>query len=278
MPIHVVCPSCQAKINAPDKAAGKRLKCPKCGCRRRPATARRCRPIAGPADRRTLRRRTGCALLLPVMQGSVPRVGGTGRQEDQVPKVRGVVHCLAVRARRLLHNSRERPPRTAPLRVQAAQASLAHSDTQPTEEEQPGANPNLQACPDCGKTVSKRASQCPACGCPLSAELDHKPHRSTQSPSSASASEHVFLDARGNGFQCSLRRTKADLRDVRHHLRKVLQRASKLCDNSIQLYFRFHAILLWSCKPYLLQRLFRRERACRFTCCSGSHGHCWFFN
>jgi hypothetical protein len=30
MPISVVCPSCSAKIKAPDAAAGKRLPCPKC--------------------------------------------------------------------------------------------------------------------------------------------------------------------------------------------------------------------------------------------------------
>src|SRR5262245_26890235 len=30
MPISVVCPQCGAKLNAPDSAAGKRVKCPKC--------------------------------------------------------------------------------------------------------------------------------------------------------------------------------------------------------------------------------------------------------
>jgi hypothetical protein len=29
------------------------------------------------------------------------------------------------------------------------------------------ANPNLRPCPDCGRTVSKRAQQCPDCGAPL---------------------------------------------------------------------------------------------------------------
>lgn len=32
MPIAVVCPGCSAKLNAPDGAAGKRVKCPKPGC------------------------------------------------------------------------------------------------------------------------------------------------------------------------------------------------------------------------------------------------------
>ena len=31
MPVSVVCPTCAAKIKTPDKAAGKRVKCPKCG-------------------------------------------------------------------------------------------------------------------------------------------------------------------------------------------------------------------------------------------------------
>src|SRR5262245_11675410 len=30
MPISVVCPSCSAKLGAPDAAAGKKVKCPKC--------------------------------------------------------------------------------------------------------------------------------------------------------------------------------------------------------------------------------------------------------
>jgi hypothetical protein len=32
MPITVVCPRCSAKLNAPDTAAGKKVKCPKAGC------------------------------------------------------------------------------------------------------------------------------------------------------------------------------------------------------------------------------------------------------
>ena len=31
MPIQVTCPSCNSQFNAPDNAAGKRTKCPKCG-------------------------------------------------------------------------------------------------------------------------------------------------------------------------------------------------------------------------------------------------------
>ena len=31
MPIAVVCPSCAAKMRAPDSAAGRKTKCPKCG-------------------------------------------------------------------------------------------------------------------------------------------------------------------------------------------------------------------------------------------------------
>src|SRR5262245_29908811 len=30
MPIALTCPSCSARLNAPDTAAGKRIKCPKC--------------------------------------------------------------------------------------------------------------------------------------------------------------------------------------------------------------------------------------------------------
>src|SRR5437870_3534086 len=33
MPILVVCPSCSAKLRAPDAIAGRKIKCPKCGTR-----------------------------------------------------------------------------------------------------------------------------------------------------------------------------------------------------------------------------------------------------
>lgn len=33
-----------------------------------------------------------------------------------------------------------------------------------------GSNPNLKACPDCGRFVSLRATTCPQCGCPLQSE------------------------------------------------------------------------------------------------------------
>ena len=32
MPILVVCPACGARLNAPDSAAGKHVRCPKAGC------------------------------------------------------------------------------------------------------------------------------------------------------------------------------------------------------------------------------------------------------
>ncbi len=31
MPIHLTCPSCSAKLQAPDNLAGRKMKCPKCG-------------------------------------------------------------------------------------------------------------------------------------------------------------------------------------------------------------------------------------------------------
>lgn len=36
------------------------------------------------------------------------------------------------------------------------------------------ANPNLLVCPDCGGTVSRRASACPHCGCPISIILEEQ--------------------------------------------------------------------------------------------------------
>ncbi len=50
----------------------------------------------------------------------------------------------------------------------AATAQDTSPRSTPTEAPQPAdTNPNLRACPDCEKMVSKRAAACPSCGAPL---------------------------------------------------------------------------------------------------------------
>lgn len=44
----------------------------------------------------------------------------------------------------------------------------------PADIAEPDSNPRLISCPDCGKSVSKKANQCPHCGCPL-ASTEPKP-------------------------------------------------------------------------------------------------------
>jgi GYF domain 2 len=51
----------------------------------------------------------------------------------------------------------------------------------PTSHAEPESNPHLVSCPDCGKSVSKKASQCPHCGCPLS-NVERKPQVVTRQP------------------------------------------------------------------------------------------------
>lgn len=40
----------------------------------------------------------------------------------------------------------------------------------PVDIAEPDINPRLISCPDCGRSVSKKASQCPHCGCPLASK------------------------------------------------------------------------------------------------------------
>ena len=63
------------------------------------------------------------------------------------------------------------PMQSTDVSVAAPSAATARDTSPrstPTEAPQPAdTNPNLRACPDCEKMVSKRAAACPSCGAPL---------------------------------------------------------------------------------------------------------------
>jgi hypothetical protein len=65
-----------------------------------------------------------------------------------------------------------KPEPQPPSLVQTAEPKPIVSSERPAiptkqEDQQTTQNPNLQECPDCGKMVSKKATQCPHCGRPL---------------------------------------------------------------------------------------------------------------
>lgn len=57
-----------------------------------------------------------------------------------------------------------RGQKKAPLVATESKNKMMNNST----EDQMRKSPNLMDCPDCGKLVSKRATNCPHCGCPLS--------------------------------------------------------------------------------------------------------------
>ena len=155
MPITGVCPSCGCRFQAPDKLLGREVKCPKCAVRigLTPADESAARWYVqsgdgqqhGPVSKEKLD-----ALLAAGRLDGFCRVRPEDSDdwrwaEDMFPELSATA------------GSRTDRPNLAPPEA-----------SQPPRPEPPKPEPRLVRCPDCGKTVSTRADQCPHCGCPAS--------------------------------------------------------------------------------------------------------------
>ena len=180
MPIRVQCPGCGRQFQAADRLAGRRVKCPDC------ATA-----ISVPALH------AGQAAPAPAERPSQPPTpGGTAPREEAAwyaetvdgrehgPVTKAEVERLVASGQmnvfcRVRHQAWPDWKWAGDLFPELGQskAPAATGDQHPPEvavEPLPGpptgqpegAQPRVVACPDCGRTVSTRASQCPHCGCP----------------------------------------------------------------------------------------------------------------
>lgn len=161
MPIPVQCPGCGRQFQAADRLAGKRAKCPHCQG-----------PISVPGGAAPSGREEAAWHVQtgdghqhgPMSQAQLERLVSTGR-----------LNCFC----RVRHHTWSEWKWAEDLFPQLAQpdesASAGDDARQDTAVEPPAAAPSgasgasgtrVVTCPDCGKTVSTRASQCPHCGCP----------------------------------------------------------------------------------------------------------------
>ena len=160
MPIPVQCPGCGSQFQAADRLAGKRAKCPQCSA-----------AIAVPAGAASGSQEAAWYVQTgdgrqhgPMSQAQLERLVSTGR-----------LNCFC----RLRHRTWSDWKWAEDLSPQLAQpdesASAGDDAPQDTAVEPPPAapsgestarGPRVVTCPDCGNTVSMRASQCPHCGCP----------------------------------------------------------------------------------------------------------------
>lgn len=171
MAIHVQCPGCGRAFRAPDALAGKRVQCPNCsgtitvGAVARPPDRPRAdttakkeplpkKPAAQPGAAAQWHVRTADEQLHgPVTKSQLDALVAEGRLDgfcrvhrgdwDHWKWIEDVYPGFAM--------SEEAEPEGF--------ADGRKANTKPESR--------LQPCPDCGKTVSVRAIQCPNCGCPI---------------------------------------------------------------------------------------------------------------
>jgi hypothetical protein len=183
MPILGHCPGCGRKFHAPEKLAGKRVKCPNCSAVIQLARADQHRAVqqaASPqeapqtpaipkqlapeqpqwyvqtADGQQLGPISKTQLDAMVAEGRLDGFCRLRRQDWQDWKWPEAVYPQFA----LVVEPEAQDANPTPLARTAAQTVAADPDSR------------LRPCPDCEKMVSKRADQCPHCGCPLAAPDD----------------------------------------------------------------------------------------------------------
>ncbi|MHB8902998.1 MAG: hypothetical protein ACYC6Y_29915 [Thermoguttaceae bacterium] len=162
MPIATQCPHCQKKFRAPDSLAGKSVKCPACeGALRVPAAE----PV--PAQDAGQPGATSASWYIL-----------TENREQMGPVTKEQLDNLATQGRLSFCQVRRGDWRSWKW------ADDLYPDLPPHEAKGKGDEPaprppvaddqdpaRLVLCPDCGNTVSRRATLCPHCGCPAAVLL-----------------------------------------------------------------------------------------------------------
>jgi hypothetical protein len=209
MAISVVCESCGQKLSAPDKAAGKRLKCPNCSnfltvpanLENEAASwlADDSSPTKKPVEDR-VKSKLDAPSPAPIPWLSLSDVhdeqNGPGVDVScpvckETYSVNPELAGKTIKCRNCHDYIRVSVGETTGCTEESA-AEIAL----PAEEEgvEPTCdNPRLHNCPDCGKEVSRRASQCPNCGCPLQ---NSPPSESAEPPSREPARKFPFRKLR----------------------------------------------------------------------------------
>jgi hypothetical protein len=133
MSISVACQSCGLKVKAPDKAAGKTAKCPKCGT-----------PIAVPG-----------------------RAGNPGKPPAQKRNPPAEQDAEDLAAALLSEGTEPAPPPRSAFLPDAEDESIAPNLPLPQSRQPVNERPAEKKCPACGITVQAASAFCPGCGIDL---------------------------------------------------------------------------------------------------------------
>ena len=165
MSIDARCGGCGRKFQARDELAGKRVKCPHCS-----GTIHVGRSEALAAKPEAAKKEPSSAPRQPD-SAPPPWYVITTDDEQLGPMPKAQLDALVAQGR-LDAFCRIRPEGADQWSwVEDVYPDLAARGEPDAASD--GAEPRLQPCPDCGKMVSRRASQCPHCGCPV-AEASHR--------------------------------------------------------------------------------------------------------
>ncbi len=170
MPISTSCPHCQKKFRAPDKLAGRSVKCPACqGVVRLPDAEN------APAGEMPVRPPEASSASWYILTESREQMGPVSKEQLDNLATKGRLSFCQVRRGdwRAWKWADDVYPELPPSqRKESGEATTA------TNEEQDSAR--LVLCPDCGNKVSRRATQCPHCGCPFQQTLSRGEQTSEQ--------------------------------------------------------------------------------------------------
>jgi hypothetical protein len=183
MPIHGQCPGCGRKFQAPDRLSGQRVKCPNCAAVIHLDHAQQQATVPQAPSRQK-----DAMAPSPSSQPGVektPWYVSTAAGEQLGPMSKARLDGLVAEGRLdgFCRVRREDWQDWKWAEAVYPQFALLVQPEGPGQDQQPpagsgarlaaaDADRRLRSCPDCDKLVSRRASRCPHCGCPLATPDD----------------------------------------------------------------------------------------------------------
>ncbi|MCX7424819.1 MAG: GYF domain-containing protein [Planctomycetia bacterium] len=151
MAIQCQCPACSQRFQVPESALGKRVKCPKCA-----VVVQLNLPKGEPPSSETQPPQWFVRTASQKQHGPMPKA----KLDQLVAEGRLDAFC---------HVRQADWEKWKPIEEVYPQFAVGDAPTDSPESmaASPEAEPRLHPCPDCGKIVSRRATECPNCGCPI---------------------------------------------------------------------------------------------------------------
>lgn len=178
MPIHGQCPGCGREFQAPDRLSGKRVKCPNCSAAIELGSPEQRRTAEGAAAGQEASQTPapprppdaeGIQWYVKTADGQQLGPMGKARLDALVAEGRLDGFCQLRRGDWQGWKWAEAvyPQFALPVEPEAEAKRRGPPTGTAAQTAAAGRESRLRPCPDCGKMVSKRASDCPSCGCPL---------------------------------------------------------------------------------------------------------------